>query len=212
MKKHIYFLTSLSLAALFSFACFQAFAQKSVGADTVGYCLARYSTQPATGCDITFINTSKTNMGVGQYLWDFGDATSTSATASPLHTYSASGTYYACLTMKVGTGCKDTACSTVAVTCVTGVFENANNAGSIENFPNPFSGSTTINYSIFESGNLEINVYNIVGEKVQVLAREKKSSGSYKMEWNAGGLPGGMYFLELKMNNALVVKKLNIAR
>jgi len=77
-----------------------------------------------------------------------------------------------------------------------------------QNYPNPFNPSTTIEYSIPESGNAKLVVYNSLGEKVATLVDEIKSQGNYEIHFNASELVSGIYFYQLSTNNFTDVKKM----
>ena len=66
-----------------------------------------------------------------------------------------------------------------------------------QNYPNPFNPKTTIHYSLPSAGEVELNVYNILGQKVATLVSEKKAAGSYKVQWDASGFASGVYFYKL---------------
>ena len=63
-----------------------------------------------------------------------------------------------------------------------------------QNFPNPFNPSTKIKYSVPQSSNVVIKVFDILGNEIAVLMDEEKSVGTYKLNWNASNLPSGVYF------------------
>lgn len=79
-----------------------------------------------------------------------------------------------------------------------------------QNYPNPFNPSTTIRFSIPESGRVLLKLYNILGELVSVLVNEEYPAGEFRLNWNAENLPGGVYFykLETPQNKGSVVKKM----
>ena len=77
-----------------------------------------------------------------------------------------------------------------------------------QNFPNPFNPSTTIEFSIPESGNVKLKVFNFLGEAVAVLMDEYMDTGSYKINFNASELPSGIYFYKIDVNNHSSVKKM----
>ncbi len=72
---------------------------------------ALFTYVPPTGCGfpqtITFTNSSTGGVGVINYLWDFGDGTTSTAT-NPSHTYTAAGTYTIKLTATNAAGCTNT--------------------------------------------------------------------------------------------------------
>ncbi len=62
------------------------------------------------------------------------------------------------------------------------------------NYPNPFNPKTSISYDIPVLSLVNITVYDVLGRKVQTLVNEKQQTGSYKIDWDAGNFPGGVYF------------------
>jgi hypothetical protein len=66
------------------------------------------------------------------------------------------------------------------------------------NYPNPFNSSTTIRYNLRTESPVTIDIYDILGRKVQTLLDVKEQAGSRQVNWNAGGLPSGAYFARLK--------------
>lgn len=86
-----------------------------------------------------------------------------------------------------------------------------------QNYPNPFNPSTVIEFSLPNTAYIELNVYNLLGEKIVVLARGMKEAGNYKVSWDISEiksqLSSGIYFYELKgedveKNNFSIMKKM----
>lgn len=78
------------------------------------------------------------------------------------------------------------------------------------NYPNPFNPSTTLRFDIpatnGELANVQLTIYNSLGQKVKTLVNDNLSSGNYEVQWNGsvdnGSIaPSGMYFAELSMDN-----------
>jgi len=75
-----------------------------------------------------------------------------------------------------------------------------------QNYPNPFNPTTTIPFDIVNSGQVNINIYNIKGEMVRTLVNSNLNPGSYEVRWDGRSVSGinisaGMYFIELKGTN-----------
>jgi photosystem II stability/assembly factor-like uncharacterized protein len=77
-----------------------------------------------------------------------------------------------------------------------------------QNYPNPFNPSTTIEYSIPESGNVKLEVYNSLGEKVSVLVNEHKEARYHKINFNAGELSSGIYYYRIIADGFSAIKKM----
>jgi len=81
-----------------------------------------------------------------------------------------------------------------------------------QNYPNPFNPSTNINFSIPESGNVRLAVYNLVGEEVAVLVDGFRTAGSYEATFDASNLPSGMYIYKLQSANSVQTKKMMLLK
>jgi len=77
-----------------------------------------------------------------------------------------------------------------------------------QNFPNPFNPSTIISYSVPKASFVAIKVYDLLGREVVTLVNEQKSVGNYQVEFNAKGLPSGIYFYKMDAGNFSETKKL----
>jgi len=77
-----------------------------------------------------------------------------------------------------------------------------------QNYPNPFNPSTRINYSIPQKSKVQIIIYNGLGKEVAVLLDEEKDVGNYDVEFNASGLPSGVYFYRLQAGDFIQTKKM----
>jgi hypothetical protein len=81
-----------------------------------------------------------------------------------------------------------------------------------KNYPNPFNPSTTISYTLKEGGNIKLTVYDRLGREVKTLVDENKSAGTHTIEFNASGLPSGIYFYRIKTNERTEVRKMIFAK
>ncbi len=75
---------------------------------------------------------------------------------------------------------------------------------SIEpNYPNPFSGSTTLNFSVAERSNVRIDIYDVKGTLVRTIVNESLDAGSYPVTWDGtdasgANVPDGNYIAAMK--------------
>ena len=85
------------------------------------------------------------------------------------------------------------------------------------NYPNPFNPTTNIKFSIPVQSNVQLTIYNTLGQKIIMLVNEQISSGQYTATWNgtsAGGakVSSGVYFYELKTDDFASVKKMLLVK
>ncbi len=76
-----------------------------------------------------------------------------------------------------------------------------------QNYPNPFNPKTVIRYEIPRETFVKLAIYNLLGQKVETLVNKKQAAGSYKISWDAGNLPAGIYFYQLKTREFVQTKK-----
>jgi len=77
-----------------------------------------------------------------------------------------------------------------------------------QNYPNPFNPTTTINYSIPEAGNVELKVFDVLGNEVATLVNEEKTAGNYIANFNASSFASGIYIYTLRTNSFVQTKKM----
>ncbi len=77
-----------------------------------------------------------------------------------------------------------------------------------QNYPNPFNPSTVIKYSLPERNYVNIRVYNILGKEIAMLVNEVRNAGNHSVEFNAEGLPSGVYLYKVQSGDFLEVKKM----
>ncbi len=82
-----------------------------------------------------------------------------------------------------------------------------------QNYPNPFNPSTTIKFSIPESGNVILKVYNLVGQEIRTLLQKQMSVGQHEVNFNANGLPSGFYTYRIDIDGKYnSVKKMMLVK
>ncbi len=77
-----------------------------------------------------------------------------------------------------------------------------------QNYPNPFNPSTVIRFTIPVAGNVTLNVYNTLGEKVATLIDGAMESGYHQVSFDAANLSSGLYFYELQAGEFKSIKKM----
>lgn len=77
-----------------------------------------------------------------------------------------------------------------------------------QNYPNPFNPSTTIRFTVPERGQVNLKVFNSLGQEIQTLVSGEREQGSYEVSFDASGLPSGLYFYRLQTGANVEVKKM----
>ncbi len=78
-----------------------------------------------------------------------------------------------------------------------------------QNYPNPFTTSTMISYSIKKSDYIILRIYNHVGREVRTLVSKNQDIGTYSINFEAYNLPQGIYFYRLQAGNQFTeIKKM----
>ena len=82
-----------------------------------------------------------------------------------------------------------------------------------QNYPNPFNPSTNISYGIPVATNVTLEIYNILGQKINTLENCQKTAGNYNIIWNGKNatgqiVPTGIYFYKLQSEQFNSSKKM----
>jgi hypothetical protein len=77
-----------------------------------------------------------------------------------------------------------------------------------QNYPNPFNPTTTINYSIPEAGNVELKVYDVLGNEVADLVNQEMAPGNYSANFDASSLASGIYIYRLQTGSLIQTRKM----
>ena len=80
------------------------------------------------------------------------------------------------------------------------------------NYPNPFNSSTTIRYNIPVAGPVRIDIYDILGRKVQTLLDVKQQAGSYQVIWNADGVVSGIFYYRLQTGDKSISRPMTVIK
>lgn len=77
-----------------------------------------------------------------------------------------------------------------------------------QNYPNPFNPVTVISYSIPKTSNVNLVVYDVLGNTVKILVTENQEAGNYTISFDADQLSNGIYFYKLQAGGFTAVKKM----
>ncbi|MCG8372641.1 MAG: ThuA domain-containing protein [Balneolales bacterium] len=77
-----------------------------------------------------------------------------------------------------------------------------------QNYPNPFNPSTNISFNIPTSGQVKLDVFNVLGQTVQVLADGIHNQGAHTVTFDASGYSSGVYFYRLEFEGSVLSNKM----
>ncbi len=145
--------------------------------------------------------------GYATYLWNTG-ATTEQITATT------AGDYF--VSVSDESGCRGTSDTIHVTTVSTGIKNQAltavNAFSLVQNYPNPFSATTTIDFSLPESSPVTLKVYNALGDCVATLASGEFTAGLHSAEFDARGIPNGVYFYRLAAGKNVQTVMMEIVR
>ncbi|MFQ5604141.1 MAG: FlgD immunoglobulin-like domain containing protein, partial [bacterium] len=86
-----------------------------------------------------------------------------------------------------------------------------------QNYPNPFNPTTVISYQISVVSNLELSIYNLLGQKIRTLAKGSQVAGNHQVTWDGKDEAGqvvssGLYIYTLRTGDRVLNKKMVFLR
>jgi hypothetical protein len=76
-----------------------------------------------------------------------------------------------------------------------------NNGPTLNNHPNPFTGNTTISYSLPSDGRVTLTLRNLTGQVIKTIVNEMETEGDYTLNLEPGELQSGVYLVTLNLNS-----------
>ena len=82
-----------------------------------------------------------------------------------------------------------------------------------QNYPNPFNPSTEISFSIDQALDINLSIYNMLGQKVRTIAEGAKNAGTHIVQWNGiddlgKSVSTGIYLYRLTSGSNSITKKM----
>ena len=107
-----------------------------------------------------------------------------------------------------------TSSGTITIFSATGIAEwNLQTTYALnQNYPNPFSQSTTINYQVPAQSKVVLKVYDMHGVEVATLVNQTVDAGQETVTFDAGNLSGGTYYYRLQAGRYTETRKLLLVR
>ena len=87
--------------------------------------------------------------------------------------------------------------------------ERINPTSLSQNTPNPFNSTTSISYYVADSGPVRLEIYNVLGQKIQTLVDKTQAAGYYRVRWAVSeGLATGVYIARLTYPGGVQTRRL----
>ncbi|MCP4634333.1 MAG: T9SS type A sorting domain-containing protein [candidate division Zixibacteria bacterium] len=84
--------------------------------------------------------------------------------------------------------------------------------GLAGNYPNPFNAVTTISYDLAEDSEITLEVFNLLGQKVETLVNGYQQAGFGTVAWDASKNSSGIYLVKLTVNDGQFVKRMTLLK
>jgi len=78
----------------------------------------------------------------------------------------------------------------------------------LQNYPNPFNPRTTVEFALARASKVSLKIFNTLGELTAELIDQEMGPGTFRAEWDASGLPSGIYFCRLHAGGLFESRKL----
>lgn len=92
------------------------------------------------------------------------------------------------------------------------MFDSSDGIVMLANYPNPFNPVTTFSYRLQRASQVELGIYNIMGQRVATIVAGQQPAGVYKYQWNAANFASGVYFSRFKAGNVVRIHKLMLVK
>jgi hypothetical protein len=79
-------------------------------------------------------------------------------------------------------------------------------------YPNPFNATTNISYSLIEPSRVRIDIFNLLGQKVETILDSYQQAGAHTLNWRADGLPSGIYYARISGGNTVRSIKITLLK
>jgi hypothetical protein len=82
----------------------------------------------------------------------------------------------------------------------------------LQNYPNPFNAITTIEFILEKSRDVNLTVYNLLGQKIRTITEGKLRSGVHRFDFDASSLSSGAYFYMLRAGDKIETKRMALLK
>ena len=81
---------------------------------------------------------------------------------------------------------------------------------SVPIFPNPVEHTTTFTVSLDVSGQVKVDVFDLLGRRVQQVMDRQLPSGEHQVVWDASQVPAGSYMVRFQVGERVVVRRVAV--
>jgi len=80
------------------------------------------------------------------------------------------------------------------------------------NYPNPFNPSTRFQFSVSNDQFVSVKIFNMIGQEVATLVNGTMNAGTYTVDWNASGVPSGVYLCRMQAGSFTATRKMTLMK
>jgi len=77
-----------------------------------------------------------------------------------------------------------------------------------QNYPNPFNSETNISFNLPKTQEIILEIYDVLGKKIETLLNETKSPGYHELIWNSNSNTSGIYYLKITSGDQNLIRKM----
>jgi len=81
-----------------------------------------------------------------------------------------------------------------------------------QNYPNPFNPITRISFHLIKAGEIDLSIYNLIGQKVATLVGGKMEGGHHTVVWDGANNSSGIYFYKLNAGDKVIAKRMTLLK
>ncbi len=143
------------------------------------------------------------------FNWDFGDGEVDTTSLFPTHEFFPNITHNVCLTVsnpKIGE--TDTYCMNILIVDNTQNIATIDNDISVNIYPNPANDYINIDYTLCQSSNIDISLFDAKGIKHKEIISDFREKGENYQTLFVGDLASGIYFIKCITNNSIVISNI----
>jgi PKD repeat protein len=145
---------------------------------------------------------------VSNWAWDFGDGDS-SQLKNPIHLYDTVGVFTVSLSVSSGMSA-NTHTKTAYITVLPVGVEDYEVSPELVVAPNPYMDETQLRFTLFKASDIRLEVFNVIGERVSLIAEGAYAAGTYVLPFNAAnvGRPAGIYLVRMTVGNQVITRRI----